>query len=140
MPPRRDASPIDATIQRRVDARDHFRLGVVKANTAFNATSQDATIYDDTDAATTHAAQLRSAHEFPPLTATVTIPMLVNYLQVGDQIHEIDGRDVSFQLNAAGEQQEAASYPYIVALTWDFQGNRESTILQLSDRRLEPQE
>jgi len=136
--PRRDASPINATIQRRVDARDHFRCGVVKANTAFNATGQDATIYDDTDAATTHAAQLRSAHEFPPLTATVTIPMLVNYLQVGDQIREIDGRDVSFQINAASEQQEAASYPYIVALTWDFQGNRQSTLLQLSDRRLEP--
>ena len=83
---RRDASPIDATIQRRVDARDQFRLGVVKANTTFNTTSQDLTIYDDTDAATTHAAQLRSAHEFPPLTATVTIPMLVNSLQVGDQI------------------------------------------------------
>ena len=110
---RRDASPIDATIQRRVDARDQFRLGVVKANTTFNTTSQDLTIYDDTDAATTHAAQLRSAHEFPPLTATVTIPMLVNSLQVGDQINEIDGRDVSFQLNAAGEQQEAASYPYM---------------------------
>jgi hypothetical protein len=77
---RRDASPIDATIQRRVDGRDHFRKGVVKANTAFNATSQDATMYDDTDPATTHAAQMRSAHEFPPLTATVTIPMLVNYL------------------------------------------------------------
>jgi hypothetical protein len=112
---------------------------VVKANTTFNTTSQDLTIYDDTDAATTHAAQLRSAHEFPPLTAAVTIPMLVNYLEVGDQIREIDGRDVSFQINAAGEQQEAPSYPYIVALTWNFQGNRQSTLLQLSDRRLEPQ-
>jgi hypothetical protein len=136
--PRRDASPIDATIQRRVDARDQFRFGVVKANTAFNATSQDVTIYDDSDAATTHAMQLRSAHEFPPLTGTVTIPMLVNYLQVGDQIQAIDGRDVSFQINAAGEQQEAPSYPYIVALTWNFQGDRQSTLLQLSDRRLEP--
>ena len=34
--PRRDASPMSATIQRRVDARDHYRRGVVKANTAFN--------------------------------------------------------------------------------------------------------
>ena len=135
--PRRDASPMSATIQRRVDARDHYRRGVVKANTAFNTTMLDTTIYDDTEAATTHAAQLRSAHEFPPLSAAVTIPMLALSIQVGDQISAIDGRDVSFQLNAAAEQQEAPSYPFVVGLTWDFQRNRQSTLLELSDRRLE---
>ena len=97
----------------------------------------DTTIYDDTEAATTHAAQLRSAHEFPPLSAAVTIPMLALSIQVGDQISAIDGRDVSFQLNAAAEQQEAPSYPFFVGLTWDFQRNRQSTLLELSDRRLE---
>ena len=97
----------------------------------------DTTIYDDTEAATTHAAQLRSAHELPPLTAAVTIPVLALSIQVGDQISAIDGRDVSFQLNAAGEQHEAPSYPFVVGLSWDFQGNGQSTVLELCDRRLE---
>ena len=89
-------------------------------------------------AAEAHACQLRSAHEFPPLTAAVTIPMLVGYINIGDRIHEIDGRDVSLLVNAGAEQGEPASYPYVVALTWDFQGEKQSTTVQLSDRRQEP--
>jgi hypothetical protein len=134
---RRDASPIRATVERRVDASDHFRQGIVKAGSAFNSTNADITVYDDTDAATTHAAQLRSAHEMPPLTAAVTIPMIVQSIQVGDQLSSIDGRQISLRMSAGGEQQEAASYPYVVGLTWDFQADRQSTVFQLSDRRLE---
>lgn len=69
----------------------------------------------------------------------MTIPELVDYLQIGDRIGEINGRDVSLLVNAGAEQGEAASYPYVVALTWDFQGEKQSTTLQLTDRRLEPQ-
>ncbi len=137
--PRRDASPMPLTILRRVDARDHFHRDVVDASSAFNATpGTDQVVQDDTAAALTHACQLRAAHEFPPLAAAVTIPMLVDYLQVGDRISEINGRDVSLLVNAGIEQGEAPSYPYVVALTWGLQANQQTTTLQLADRRLEP--
>ncbi len=135
--PRRDASPTQQVVARRIDARDHFRRETVKAASAFNPTSSDVIVEDDTDAAFTHAAQLRSAHELPPLSAACTFPMLLDYLKVGDRVDGVLGRNASFQVNAAGEQLEATSYPYVVALTWDLAGNRQSTTLQLADRRLE---
>ena len=60
-------------------------------------------------------------------------------VQIGDRISQINGRDVSLLVNAGIEQGEAPSYPFVVGLTWDFQGSKQSTTLQLSDRRLEPQ-
>ena len=136
---RRDASPMSSTIIRRVDARDHFHYDVVDASSAFNQSpGTDQVVQDDSDAALAHACQLRSAHEFPPLAAAVTIPMLVDYVQIGDRISQINGRDVSFLVNAGIEQGEAPSYPFVVGLTWDFQASKQSTTLQLADRRLEP--
>lgn len=137
---RRDASPMALSILRRVDARDHFHRDVIDASSVFNPTpGTDMAVQDDTDAAVAQACQLRSAHEFPPLVAAVTIPMLVDYAQIGDRISQINGRDVSLLVNAGTEQGEASNYPYVVGLTWDFQGDTQSTTLQLADRRLEPQ-
>jgi len=136
---RRDASPMKNTIQRRVDARDHFHYDVIDGSSALSATPlSPEVVQDDTDLATAHACQLRSAHEFPPLTAAVTIPMFVTSYQIGDRIDQISGRNVSFQVNAGSEQQEAPSYPFIVGLTWNFEGEKQQTTLQLSDRRTEP--
>ena len=141
---RRDASPLANTIQRRVDATDHFHYDVVDGSSVYSPNPgppgpDNATVVqDDTDNALAHACQLRSAHEFPPLTAALTIPQLVTYLQIGDRINEINGRDVSLLVNAGAEQGEAPSYPYVVALTWDLQGDKQATTVQLSDRRAEP--
>jgi hypothetical protein len=135
---RRDASPIKHTIQRRIDAKDHFHYDVIDASSALNANGfARQVVQDDTDLATAHACQLRSAHEFPPLTAAVTIPMFVTSYQVGDRISQIAGRDVSFQVNAGSEQEEAPSYPFVVGVTWNFEGEKQQTTLQLSDRRAE---
>jgi hypothetical protein len=137
---RRDASPLSSTVLRRVDARDHFHRDLIGASSAFNQTpGDDQVVQDDTVVALAHACQLRSAHEFPPLAAAVTIPMLVDYVEIGDRISQINGRDVSLLMNAGIEQGEAPSYPFVVGLTWDLQQNKQSTTLQLSDRRLEPQ-
>jgi hypothetical protein len=65
--------------------------------------------------------------------------MLVDYAQIGDRISQINGRDVWLYVNAGIEQGEAPSYPSVVGLTWDFQEAKQSTTLQLADRRLEPQ-
>jgi hypothetical protein len=135
---RRDASPMSSTILRRVDARDHFHYDVVDGSSAFNSSPRtDQIMQDDSDAALAQACQLRSTHEFPPLVAAVTMPMLVGYIQIGDRISQINGRDISFLVNSGIEQGEAPSYPFVVGLTWDFQGNKQSTTLQLADRRLE---
>jgi len=136
---RRDASPLAQTIQRRVDCTDHFRYDAIDVSSPYNTTQDPILARDDTTPATAHAVQLRSAHEFPPLTAALTIPSLTGYLQIGDRVSTINGRDVSLLVNAGAEQGEPASYPYVVALTWDFQGEKQSTTLQLSDRRSEPQ-
>lgn len=135
---KRAASPTRSVIARRIDARDHFRRETVKAKSAFNPGSTDVVVEDDSDAALTHASQLRSAHELPPLSAAVVIPAIVLYFQVGDRVDQVSGRGASLQVNAAGEQLEAPGYPYVVGSTWDFQGGRQSTTLQLADRRLEP--
>jgi hypothetical protein len=137
--PRRDASPMASTVLRRVDARDHFHYDVVDGSSSFNSSPlSDQVVEDDTVAALAHACQLRTTHEFPPLAATVTMPMLADYVQIGDRISQINGRDISFLVNSGIEQGEAPSFPFVVGLTWDFQENKQSTTLQLSDRRMEP--
>ena len=136
---RRDASPMSSTILRRVDARDHFHYDVVDGSSAFNPSPlTDQVMEDDSVAALAHACQLRTTHEFPPLAAAVTMPMLADYIQIGDRISQINGRDISFLVNSGIEQGEAPSYPFVVGLTWDFQENKQSTTLQLADRRSEP--
>jgi hypothetical protein len=95
------------------------------------------TIRDDTQLAIAHAEQLRSAHEFPPLAGSVTIPSLISAYRVGDRIAQVSGRDISLQTNLGSGQGEPATYPVIVALTWDFSGGRQATILELSERRAE---
>jgi len=135
---RRDASPLAQTVQRRVDASDHFHYDAIDVSSCYNTTQDPILAQDDTNRAFAHASQLRSAHEFPPLTAALTIPYLAGYISIGHRIDEINGRDVSLLVNAGAEQGEAASYPYVVALTWDFQEEKQATTIQLSDRRLEP--
>src|SRR5262249_8572753 len=92
---RRDASPIKNTIVRRVDAKDHFHYDVVDGTSAFSQQflSPDP-VQDDSKLAIAHACQLRSAHEFPPLTAAITIPLFSTSYQIGDRIDKIAGRDV----------------------------------------------
>jgi len=137
---RREASPMKDIIKRRIDAKDHFHYDVIDGSSPYAQTiGKTSTIQDDTDNSLAHASQLRTAHEFPPLTAAITIPMFVTSYQVGDRIDKIAGREVSLQVNAGKEQQEAPSYPFVVAVTWDFTGEKQSTVLQLSDRRSEPQ-
>jgi hypothetical protein len=145
---RRPASAIAHPIYRVIDCRDHFKYDVIDASSPFFIKPKDESnqdwsmerqvVQDDIEQAKTHAAQVRSAHEFPPLTAAITIPYCSMAYHVGDRISDINGRDVSLIVNAGDEQQEAPSYPFIVALTWDFTGEKQSTILQLSDRRTEP--
>jgi hypothetical protein len=51
----------------------------------------------------------------------------------------IQSEKKSLYVNSGIEQGEAPSYPSVVGLTWDFQESKQSTTLQLADKRLEPQ-
>jgi hypothetical protein len=142
---KRAASPLPFTIQRNVDAVDHFYYDVVDGTSPYSpnpgpAGPANATVIkDDSTEALAHACQLRTACEFPPITASVVIPMLVGYISIGDRVSQINGRNVSLLTNAGVSQGEAAAYPFVVSVTWDFQGDKQTTTVQLSDRRAEPQ-
>lgn len=136
---KRAASPTIFTIARRVDAKDHFKKEIVGRRSLYNTSGADQVKRDDTANAQAHAEALRAAHEFPALAGSVRIPRLVNSYNVGDRIDVIEGRDVSLQVNVGASQGEGAAYPYVVGLTWDFAGNQQSTTLELSDHRAEPQ-
>ena len=129
----RPASPTVFTLRRRVDARDHFKMETVAPRSLYNPGSRPIVVHDDTERALAHARQLRAAYEFPPLSGSITIPSIVTAFQVGDRIGRINGRDLSFQTNLGDDQGEAPSYPSIVAVSWDFTGDRQATILELAD-------
>lgn len=158
--PRRVACSLANIVERRIDAKDKFRRDTVAKNSAFLSEAEnnfepdegvgaddvvqiveDAqggyVVRDDSEAAEDHACQLRTAHEQPAVAGSFTIPYISFAYEVGDRISEIAGRDCSLQGNAADEQGEGASYPFIVALAWSFAEGRQATIGQLSDRRLE---
>jgi hypothetical protein len=132
---RRPASPTIFTLRRRVDARDHFGMDTVAAESLYNPASQPLVVRDDTSRAIAHAQQLRATYEFPPMAGRVTIPSLITAFRVGEQVGEINGRDVSFQTNIGAGQGELPVYPVIAGLSWEFTGERQVTVLELADFR-----
>jgi hypothetical protein len=137
---KRIASPTRFARWRSVDARDHFRYASIDPSSMnYAAQGGDGTdpvvVRDDTDAAMAHAYQLRGAYEFPPLAGSITIPYITTYYEVGDRIEQVAGRDVSLTTNIGQDQGEAPTYPWVVGVSWSFEGDRQSTTLQLSDRR-----
>ncbi len=140
--PSRIASPTQFTRWGSADARDHFQYASVSPGSRnYQAMDGDGTdpvvVRDDTSLAMAHAYQLRSAHEFPRLVGSLVIPYITTYYQVGDRIQGIDGRNASLQTNVGIDQGEAPSYPWVVGVSWTFEGDRQQTVLQLSDRQRE---
>jgi hypothetical protein len=140
--PKRTASPSKFARWRSADAKDHFQYGSVAPNSRYYTAdggngTDPVVIRDDTAAARTHAEQLRAAKEFPILAGSVTIPFITDYYQIGDRVSIIEGRDASLQINIGADQGETPSYPWITALSWVLENNRQQTVLQLSDRRAE---
>jgi hypothetical protein len=139
---KRIASPTRFARWRSVDARDHFQYTTIDPSSAnYAAQGGDGTdpvvVRDDTDGAMAHAHQLRARYEFPPLAGSITIPYITTYYEVGDRIEQVAGRGVSLTTNIGQDQGEAPTYPWVVGVSWSFEGDRHSTTLQLSDRRAE---
>jgi hypothetical protein len=140
----RKASPTQFARERVADGRDHFQYCAVAPHSIYyTSDGGDGTnlyvIRDDTAAAKTHAEQLRSAHEFPTLAGSATLPFITDYYQIGDRVKIIQGRNANLQINVGVDQGEAPTYPWVTAFAWDFQGDKQQTVIQFSDRRAEPQ-
>jgi hypothetical protein len=138
--PKRIASPTQFARWRSADAADHFQYttitpGSINYPTAGGDGTNPVVVRDDTAAATTHAQQLRSSHEMPPLAGSVTLPGISVAYSIGDRVSLISGRAINLQTNIGASQGEASVFPWIVGLSWDFEGDRQSTTLVLSDRR-----
>jgi hypothetical protein len=139
---KRIASPTQFARWRSADARDHFQYASIDPSSMnYEAHGGDGTdpivARDDTSSAMAHAYQLRGAHEFPPLAGSITIPYITTYFEIGDRIQEIDGRDVCLSTNVGQDQGETPTYPWVVGVSWSFDGDRQTTTIQLSDRRAE---
>jgi hypothetical protein len=139
---KRVASPTQFTRFRSADGRDHFQYASIDKSslnylTAGGNGTDPVIIRDDTRSADTHAEGLRAAHEMPPLAGSVTIPYITQYYEIGDRIRSIDGRNVSLQTSVGADQGESPTYPCVVGLSWNFESERQTTTLQLSDRRAE---
>jgi hypothetical protein len=147
---KRPSSPTQFARRRSADGKDHFQYCAITTNSLYYSTQKDLNgdggdgtnpliVRDDTAAAKTHAEQLRSAHEFPTLAGSATVPFLTDYYQIGDRVKIVQGRNASLQINVGVDQGETPTYPWITAFAWDFQGDKQTTVLQFSDRRAEPQ-
>jgi len=141
--PRRIASPTKFTRRRTIDARDHYRLDTVFAPSWFLQQPRDdknnVVLRDDTKKALDLGRQYRTAHEMPPLSGSVTIPYLTMHYALADLVDSIAGRDVSLHVNAASDKGEGRRYPFVTKIAWSFSGDRQTTTLQLTDLRAEPQ-
>jgi len=141
--PQRTPSPTKFTRWRVADGRDHFHHDEVATNCSMYYTQDggDGTnpyvVRDDTAGATTHAKQLRSAHEMPPLAGSAMLPFITPYYEVGDRLRQVFGRAANLTTNIGLDQGEAPEYPWIVGVSWTNEGDRQQTVLQLSDRRAE---
>jgi len=141
--PKRTASPTQFSRWRVADARDHFQYNSVALGSLYyKQDGGDGTnpyvARDDTAGATTHAKQLRAANEFPPLAGSATLPFITPYYEVGDRIKQVYGRGANLTVNVGLDQGEAPSYPWVVGVSWTNDGDRQQTVLQLSDHRAEP--
>jgi hypothetical protein len=141
---KRVASPTGFARQRNIDAKEHFQFCFVTPYTMYftqdggNGTDP-LIVRDDTQAAITHAAQLRAVHEFPTLAGSVTIPYITDYYQIGDMVNLVQGRNANLQINVGESTGEDPTYPWVTAFSWTFEHDRQQTVLQLSDRRAEVQ-
>jgi hypothetical protein len=141
--PKRIASPSKYSRWRSVDARDHFQYCSVANNSLYYSQdggngTDDWVARDDSASAQTHANLVRTAHEFPKLAGSATIPFLTDYYCIGDRIKIINGRDAILQVNVGVDQGEIPTYPWVVAYSWILEQDGQKTVLQLSDRRAEP--
>lgn len=138
---KRLASPVGHVIRRLIDCKDHFtRQAVAPSSPHYDGDGEENTyVIDQESEAKAHAYQLRSVQEFPLVAGSFVIPYISFAYDIGDRIAKINGRAVGLESNVGRNNGESPFYPFIVAKTYQFNPDIQSTTLQISDRRMEPQ-
>ena len=75
----------------------------------------------------------------PVLAGSITFPYITNAYVIGDNVSKIAGREVSLRESGGEGQGEGAQYPVVVAVMLQQSDSGQTTTIQLSDRRAEPQ-
>lgn len=137
--PKRAASPTQFARWRSIDARDHFQLdqiavGSINYTAAGGDGADPYSVRDDTTAATTHAEQIRSAHEMPVLAGSVTIPGIATGYQIGDRINLVQGRNISLVTNGGAATGESPAYPWVIGIQFQLDPHQYTRLL-LGDKR-----
>lgn len=127
---RRDSSPLQHTVERRIDASDRYKYEEITTPSWF---APDAAIVerDDSDGAEAEAVATQLVTEAGMLDGEVSIPYLTLHYQIGDRIRSVQGVGLGFDANAAGGS-DGAIYPVVVGRHFLLRDRRE-TVLTLSD-------
>lgn len=135
---RQDTSPIEAPIERTIDARDRYAKQVIRAKSELNNAggATDTIVRDDTDAATAEAKASRTATEAGVMEGTATIPRFTAVYNCGDRISGINGRSLGFRTDTGGSGY-APVLPIVVAIRWQNTRDGQYTILTLSDQSVD---
>jgi len=131
---RRDASPSRYTISRVIDARERYKYQAITASSWFNRGATPIVARDDNQAATDDALARRTTNEMPRLAGPVKIPRITLAYQISDRLTDVVGRNQNLRTNAGDGSGEAPTYPRVVALEFNLDGEQ-STILHAEDVR-----
>ena len=136
------SSCVPFSIQRRVDLRDVYRKDTVHSSSLHAPGAPTAGVttvtHDDTAALTAYAEALQRAKQHPPCSGPVTIPGLALTWKIGDRIDRINGRNVTLQQNTTTITTESPTLPTVVAITYHFGEDGQTTTLDLATKHHEP--
>lgn len=135
--PRRSTSPLKRSRFRFVDATNAFGQQAIHISSPYFAGPQKGDVLmarDDAKAVAAYAAQAQRASEVPPVEGTITIPWYTGAYEVGDQIGDVSGRDLSLEAGAGAEAGEGRRHPYVTAVDHEFGDSGQSTTLHISNR------
>lgn len=128
-------SPLTWDIERVIDARDRIRKDVIHTSSEYYPASGTPTTRDDTAAAEAEAAAYRSAADLGVLQGAAMIPYVTTHYPIGTRVDGIAGRALGFRTDG-GDSEATAVYPIVEGVRWDFDANKQTTTLFLSDESL----
>jgi hypothetical protein len=137
---KRKASPTQFVLRRLDDSTDRFREDII---TEFSFVAKlgkkgERIARNDTRRAESRARSLRRFLEPGKWGGRASIPWISHAYEVGDQITDLEGRDVSFNgLVGSVGQSESPVCPCVVGVDL-INEPEQGTVLLLSDRRAEP--
>lgn len=117
--------------QKTVRLTNRFRWREIQ-DQPFSSGSPSASV-DDRDEALSYAERIRDSQEQCTGHGSIVLRYLTRSYVIGDGIAGTAGRSVNLRVDGSGEH---ASWPVVVAVTWDFEQGTNKTELLLDSPRL----